>query len=177
MQYSLFPTCPPAPVELAPTTGVGGEKKKHVEGSLLTLANRPPPLANNNDMAPTNTKQQQASLTHHTNPTISAELPPPIWEIAEKPLPLVPTGPKPPPLQPRKKAQPGPRVKLTILPYTQEDRSAAMEEVKSLYARGQYKQCTMRCKQILDGIKDLVSCECPLALHTSPYRNLCAHQT
>ncbi|PVH88562.1 hypothetical protein DL98DRAFT_403448 [Cadophora sp. DSE1049] len=29
-----------------------------------------------------------------------------------------------------------------------------MEEVRMLYSKGQYKHCAMRCKQILDGIKD-----------------------
>jgi hypothetical protein len=32
-----------------------------------------------------------------------------------------------------------------------------MEEVKILYLKGQYKQCSMRCKHILDSIKHTVS--------------------
>jgi hypothetical protein len=31
-----------------------------------------------------------------------------------------------------------------------------MEEVKHLYAKGQYKHCAMRCKQLLEGIKEPV---------------------
>ncbi|KAH7364541.1 hypothetical protein BKA65DRAFT_546416 [Rhexocercosporidium sp. MPI-PUGE-AT-0058] len=81
---------------------------------------------------------------------------------SQKPLPLLPlaglaTISNPAPLnpsQPTKRSRPGPVTDLTILPYTQKEWAAVMEEVRMLYSKGQYKHCAMRCKQILDGIKD-----------------------
>lgn len=56
-----------------------------------------------------------------------------------------------------RKERPGPVTDLTIFPYTPEEWRKVMEEVKDLYSKGQYKHCSMRCKQILKGIKDPVS--------------------
>jgi hypothetical protein len=56
-----------------------------------------------------------------------------------------------------RKARPGPVTDLIIIPYTQEEWKIVMEEVKILYLKGQYKHCSMRCKQILENIKDAVS--------------------
>lgn len=56
-----------------------------------------------------------------------------------------------------RKERPGPVTDLTIFPYTQKEWKKVMEEVKELYSKGQYKHCSMRCKQILKGIKDPVS--------------------
>jgi hypothetical protein len=66
-----------------------------------------------------------------------------------------------------KRPRPGPVTELTILPYTQEEWTKVMEEVKILYLKGQYKPCSMRCKQILDSIKDPVSPYPIQALHIS----------
>jgi hypothetical protein len=38
------------------------------------------------------------------------------------------------------------------VPHTEEEWKTVMEEVKVLYLKGQYKHCSMRCKQVLDGI-------------------------
>jgi len=46
------------------------------------------------------------------------------------------------------------------VPYTEEEWKAVMEEVKILYLKGQYKHCSMRCKQILDSITVEVCPEC-----------------
>ncbi|KAL2064777.1 hypothetical protein VTL71DRAFT_3916 [Oculimacula yallundae] len=81
---------------------------------------------------------------------------------SQKPLPLLPLAqlgnvqiPAPlNPSQPTKRTRPGPVTDLTILPYTQAEWSVVMEEVRMLYSKGQYKHCALRCKQILDGIKD-----------------------
>jgi len=57
----------------------------------------------------------------------------------------------PPPSQTRKR-RPGPVTDLIIVPHTEEEWKVVMEEVKILYLKGQYKHCSMRCKQILDSI-------------------------
>jgi hypothetical protein len=51
-----------------------------------------------------------------------------------------------------RKRRPAPVTDLIIVPYTEEEWKAVMEEVKILYLKGQYKHCSMRCKQILDSI-------------------------
>jgi hypothetical protein len=51
-----------------------------------------------------------------------------------------------------RKQRPGPVTDLIIVPHTEEEWKSVMEEVKILYLKGQYKHCSMRCKQILDGI-------------------------
>jgi hypothetical protein len=56
-----------------------------------------------------------------------------------------------------RKARPRPVTDLIIIPYTEEEWKIVMEEVKILYLEGQYKQCSTRCKQILESIKDIVS--------------------
>jgi hypothetical protein len=65
-----------------------------------------------------------------------------------------------------KKSRPAPVTDLTIFPYTTEEWRRVMEEVKILYLKGQYKQCSMRTKQILDGIKDPVSGDSLRPSHT-----------
>ncbi|KAF8863435.1 hypothetical protein BDZ45DRAFT_686034 [Acephala macrosclerotiorum] len=73
-------------------------------------------------------------------------------------LPITPDSPISPKSQPQPRPQsrprPGPVTDLTILPYTPEEWKKVMEEVKNLYSKGQYKHCSVRCKQILDNIKD-----------------------
>jgi len=66
-----------------------------------------------------------------------------------------------------RRARPGPVTELIILPYTQEEWEKVMEEVKILYLKGQYKHCSMRCKQILDSIKDPVRLYPIQVLHIS----------
>jgi hypothetical protein len=66
-----------------------------------------------------------------------------------------------------RRPRPGPVTELIILPYTQEEWKKVMEEVKILYLKGQYKHCSMRCKQILDSIKDPVSLYPIQVLHIS----------
>ncbi|CZT03067.1 uncharacterized protein RCO7_06083 [Rhynchosporium graminicola] len=58
------------------------------------------------------------------------------------------------PAQPSKRIRPGPVTDRTILPYSPAEWAAVMEEVRMLHAKGQYKHCAMRCKQLLDGVKD-----------------------
>jgi hypothetical protein len=57
-----------------------------------------------------------------------------------------------------------PITELMILPYTKEEWTKVMEEVKYLFLRRQYNQCSAQCIQILDDIKDPVSNNLP------PYR-------
>jgi len=66
-----------------------------------------------------------------------------------------------------RRPRPGPVTELIILPYTQEEWKKVMEEVKILYLKGQYKHCSMRCKQILDSIKNPVSLFPIQVLHIS----------
>jgi hypothetical protein len=54
------------------------------------------------------------------------------------------------PQTPRRR--PGPVTDLIIVPHTEEEWKVVMKEVKILYLKGQYKHCSMRCKQILDSI-------------------------
>jgi len=58
-----------------------------------------------------------------------------------------------PPAPQTRKRRPGPVTDLIIVPHTEEEWKVVMEEVKILYLKGQYKHCSMRCKQILDSIK------------------------
>ena len=51
-----------------------------------------------------------------------------------------------------RKRRPGPVTDLIIVPHTDNEWKVVMEEVKILYLKGQYKHCSTRCKQILDGI-------------------------
>ncbi len=44
-----------------------------------------------------------------------------------------------------------------VLPYIDLKRKHVMEEVKELFARGEYKECSMRCKQLLSSAKEPVS--------------------
>ncbi len=75
------------------------------------------------------TQPQSASLSTTTNPSVALT----------------------PPATPRK-CHPGPVTDLIIVPHTDNEWKAVMEEVKILYLKGQYKHCSARCKQILDGI-------------------------
>lgn len=59
-----------------------------------------------------------------------------------------------------RKRRPAPVTDLIIVPHTEEEWKAVMEEVKILYLKGQYKHCSMRCKQILDSITVEVCPEC-----------------
>jgi hypothetical protein len=55
-----------------------------------------------------------------------------------------------PTLPQTRKRRPGPVPDSIIVPTTEEEWKAVMEEVKILYLKGQYKHCSMRCKQVLD---------------------------
>jgi hypothetical protein len=66
-----------------------------------------------------------------------------------------------------RRPRPGPVTELIILPYTHEEWKKVMEEVKILYLKGQYKHCSMRCKQIFNSIKDPVSLYPIQVLHIS----------
>jgi hypothetical protein len=72
---------------------------------------------------------QSASLSTTTNPSVQSTAP----------------------ATPRKR-RPGPVTDLIIVPRTDKEWKVVMEEVKILYLKGQYKHCSTRCKQILDGI-------------------------
>lgn len=50
----------------------------------------------------------------------------------------------------------GPVTDLIIRPYTQREWTKVMEEVKHIYTKRQYKQCSARCIQLLDNVKDPV---------------------
>ncbi|KAK0118823.1 hypothetical protein ONS95_007704 [Cadophora gregata] len=93
----------------------------------------------------------EANMSDTKSSSSSQKAPPslPLTELASVPIPA-PLNPS----KPSKRARPGPVTDLTILPYTQKEWGTVMEEVRLLYSKGQYKHCAMRCKQILDGIKD-----------------------
>jgi hypothetical protein len=55
-----------------------------------------------------------------------------------------------------RRERPGPVTDLIIFPEEQEEWEIVMEEVKKLYVNRQYKQCSARCIQILENIKDPV---------------------
>jgi hypothetical protein len=79
---------------------------------------------------------------------------PPRWE----PIPRAesPTLPPPSKSTSRPRPRPGPVTELTIVPYTAAEWLKVMEEVKTLYYKKQYRQCSARCKQILETIRDPV---------------------
>lgn len=58
----------------------------------------------------------------------------------------------------KKTRRAAPVTDLIIIPYTQEEWRNVMDEVRTLYRTGKYKQCSARAVQILDGIKDPVRC-------------------
>lgn len=79
------------------------------------------------------------------------------------PPPSIPLPPIPPksPHRPR----PKPVTNLKIFPYTEGDWREVMEEVKTLYLKRQCKQCSARCIQTLESIKDPVRTSIPLSNH------------
>jgi len=60
-------------------------------------------------------------------------------------------------IPPTPRERPGPVTDLVIFPEDVEEWAIVMEEVKILYRKRQYKQCSARCTQILENIKDPVS--------------------
>lgn len=167
-QYSLFPNCSPTPEkDSAPNANIGNLRKRHSESSVRSLVAHIPPQApvGVNNVPTNNHEPKQSSIMARLIPlkleatTSDTKTSSP----SDKPLPLLPTtkptqrSPAPVEYKPSKKARPGPVTDLTILPYTQKEWSTVMEEVRVLYSKGQYKHCAMRCKQILEGIKDPVS--------------------
>ena len=67
--------------------------------------------------------------------------------------------------------RPGPVTDLTIFPYTEREWREIMEEVKILYMKRQYKQCSVRCMQILKNIKDPVGTPNTSHIHTKLTNN------
>lgn len=184
-QYSLFPSCSPTPPlpnnpASSPSNGnIGNSRKlnkRHSEGSVreraanisLRASLSTNDFPTNYDLASINHQQSkqsnnmdrliplklEASMSDtKSSPTSQKFLPfLPLAELASIPIPA-PLNPS----KPTKRSRPGPVTDLTILPYTQKEWATIMEEVRMLYSKGQYKHCAMRCKQILDGIKDPVS--------------------
>ncbi|EKD19199.1 uncharacterized protein L3040_009361 [Drepanopeziza brunnea f. sp. 'multigermtubi'] len=167
-QYSLFPICSPVPEDEmledpTPDTNVVGILKNHrSESPVWILANSAAPVVKTNDFQSTTNKNLPASSaraekdpSHDMARLIPLRLKATLASPAlDKPLPLLPARRKSPPPPAQKKSRPGSVTNLKLLPYTPREWSAVMEEVKGLYSKGQYKRCTMRCKQILEGIKD-----------------------
>ncbi|KAI9053754.1 hypothetical protein LZ554_002705 [Drepanopeziza brunnea f. sp. 'monogermtubi'] len=149
-----------------PDTNVVGILKNHrSDSSVRILANSAAPVVKTNDIPSTTNKNLPASSAraekdplHDMARLIPLRLKAALASPAlEKPLPLLPLIParrKSPPPPAQKKSRPGSVTSLKLLPYTPREWSAVMEEVKKLYSKGQYKKCTMRCRQILEGIKD-----------------------
>jgi len=186
-QYSLFPSCSPTPLQnpaIVPNGTIGSNtspslRKRHSEGSVreratkislraslsswnlnifpnnnseLGISSQQPKQSNNMDRLIPLKLEANMSDTKSSS-TLQKSLPLlPLTELASVPIPA-PLNPS----KPTKKARPGPVTDLTIFPYTQKEWAVVMEEVRMLYSKGQYKHCAMRCKQILDGIKDPVS--------------------
>ena len=59
------------------------------------------------------------------------------------------------------RSRPGPVTDLLIFPTTQPEYTAVMDEITRLYQNGHYSQCSARCIQILDNIRDPV-CTVPV---------------
>lgn len=80
--------------------------------------------------------------------------PPPPAKDSPPPREQLPTPPLPPkstrPIRQSSTATP------IIVPDTPEEWKMVLEEVKALYIKGQYKQCSQRCKQVLCAIIDPV---------------------
>ncbi|KAG0650670.1 hypothetical protein D0Z07_2396 [Hyphodiscus hymeniophilus] len=95
-------------------------------GRLISLRLQPSPT-------PKNTKRRIS---------LQSPSPPP-----SKPLPSIP-------VKPINRARPVPGINLTVLPYTELEWRETMDEVKMLYLKRQYKQCSARCIHILNSIKD-----------------------
>lgn len=178
-QYSLFPNCSSPPSE-SNHTNVDSPRRQSSESSRTSRKSADLPLRNSpattneksdNTIDPVSKQQLKQSdemvrliplkleaapvtTKSHTNPPSS----PPF--LSKNSLITSFTLPEErEPASPRlsKRPRPGPVTELTILPYTLGEWKTVMEEVKNLYSKGQYKHCSMRCKQILDGIKDPVS--------------------
>ena len=155
-QYSLFPTCPPLPPQ------------NSTNGNIAIFSSQPLPTAVRERAGwpetATNTTRDKANniivhkLLKHSK--AMGRLIPFKLQPVEKELPSPPKAPSPQPQitsNPQRKPRPGPVTDLTILPYTHEEWKKVMEEIKTLYLKGQHRHCTMRCKQILNAIKDPVS--------------------
>lgn len=56
-----------------------------------------------------------------------------------------------------KRERPGPVTDLVIYPTTNAEWRIVMEEITQLHRKQQYKQCSARCLQILENVKDPVS--------------------
>ncbi|EPE29649.1 hypothetical protein GLAREA_00809 [Glarea lozoyensis ATCC 20868] len=76
------------------------------------------------------------------------------WNPDPIPRAESPTLPLPSKSTSRPRRRPGPVTDLTIVPYTASEWLKVMEEVKTLYYKQQYRQCSARCKQILETIRD-----------------------
>jgi hypothetical protein len=151
--YSLFPSCTdPLPQHSSyKNTGcrLGRRISRSREATDISLCHGG--VANDqrrNDMAVNKSLKQPAMVRmipfklQASRPSSTSSLPTTTPSISS-------------PITPRK-PRPGPVTDLIIVPYTQEDWRAVMEEVKILYLKGQYKHCSMRCQQLLN-TKDSVS--------------------
>ncbi|RDL34726.1 uncharacterized protein BP5553_07854 [Venustampulla echinocandica] len=84
---------------------------------------------------------------------LRAESPTPPAPPAKDSEPSAAEPPAPPPKS-AKPTRPSSTAALIVVPDTPAEWKEVMEEVKGLYLKGQYKQCSARCKQILNGISD-----------------------
>lgn len=184
-QYSLFPSCTSTPSEndtQSPTKppltrrrssitshssrSSSRNSRKSGDLPLRELSNTPNESSNFTGKRKSKSPDKMVQLiplkldkSPVTKPV--AELESPIFparssSLAAFLLPEEQLPPPPPPLRAAKRNRPGPVTELTILPYSRQDWEKVMEEVKLSYARGQYKHCSARCKQVLTNIKDPV---------------------
>ncbi|PBP27381.1 hypothetical protein BUE80_DR001567 [Diplocarpon rosae] len=167
--YTLFPNCNSTPEKesLANAAIRSNLRQRCSEGSVRSAAANilpitPAPLRvvsskpKANDFVPTITP-----TTQKIDRLIPFKLEASISEFkfsssssSEKPRPLTLKRPKTPSPPPHKRVRPGPVTSLIIQPYSQQEWSSVMEEIRLLYSKGQYKHCAMRCKQILSGMND-----------------------
>jgi hypothetical protein len=115
------------------------------EGSTMYLESKP-----TNKMGRLIPLFLKATASYTQNSPISCS-----WD----PIPRAesPTLPPPSKSTSRARRRPGPVTDITIVPYTAVEWFKVMEEVKTLYYKQQYRQCSARCKQILETIRDPVS--------------------
>jgi hypothetical protein len=72
------------------------------------------------------------------------------------PFSLPPTGPLPP-LPKKLPIRPTLKMPTSQIPRTQKEWRRVLDDVRALYLKRQYKQCSARCLQMLEEAADLVS--------------------
>ena len=153
--YSLFPSCSdPLSQNVSANKNVRRQSSRRISASRqATLCDRE--RANkdeiNEALTIVNKKQSPANMSSRLIPLKLQKSEENRSQRTSYPPTTIPSISTNPPATPRKQ-RPGPVTDLIIVPYTEDEWKIVMEEVKILYLKGQYKHCSMRCRQVLDGI-------------------------